>query len=63
MSALRQKAVDGSATSREINDAINKSTKVAIDSTRRIIRLCTEVDTVERVSLDTFTLYVLSQLI
>ena len=33
----------GRASAREVDDVISKSVRVAIDSTRRIIRVCTEV--------------------
>jgi len=43
VSRLRQRVEEGDATQREITDAINKSTREAVECTRRVIRMCTEV--------------------
>ena len=43
VSAVRQRVAEGRASAREVDDVISKSVRVAIDSTRRIIRVCTEV--------------------
>ena len=43
VSRARQRVEEGDATQREITDTINKSTREAVECTRRVIRMCTEV--------------------
>ena len=45
ISAVRQRVVEGKATQHQVTQAVNKATKVVVDSTNRIIRMCTEVRT------------------